>query len=96
MAAANCTLSSRENYAKILKIQERTELFSLHKEGWRIPALAKKFTRSQGWVKYWISGSKREKVLTDLPKSGRPSKLKSAKAMKLPQNTKYKWEIQNV
>ena len=41
-------------------------------------------------MKYWISRSKGEKVLTDLPRSGRPSKLKSAKAMKLLQNAKYK------
>ena len=41
-------------------------------------------------MKYWISRSKRKKVLTDLPISGRPSKLKSAKAMKLLQNAKYK------
>ena len=55
-----------------------------------MPALAKRFKHSQGWVKYWISRVKMEKVLTDLPRSGRPSKLKSAKAMKLLQNAKYK------
>ena len=43
MAAATRTLSSGGNYAEILKIQERTELFSLYKEGWRIPALEKSF-----------------------------------------------------
>ena len=74
----------------MLKIEERTELVSLYKGGWRIPSLAKRFKCSQGWVKYWNSRSKRKIVLTDLPRSGRPSKLKSAKAMKLLQNAEYK------